>query len=514
MTKVSSQQWVEQTATQLVQAIRSGDVSAQEVVEAHIQRINEVNPRLNAVVYPLFDEARTAAKEADTQQASGKPLGPLHGVPMTIKDQFEVADTPATWGLPSRAGRIATSDGPLVQRLRKAGAILLGKTNVSQLLLYNAADNPLYGRTNNPWNPERTPGGSSGGEAAIIAASGSALGLGGDIGGSLRGPAHFCGIATLKPTSRRLTTMDNPGDFADAIQDIIIGQAGPMARSVADLALAMEVLVGDEQDQSDTSVPPVPWRSPDAVPLASLRVAMYIEDGLGMPFPAIRRATLAAAEMLRTQGMTVEDWTPPDLSSVPHLFLGLMSADGGASALRHLGRDERAPQIQDLARMVATPPFLRSLIATGLALMGQRDPARTIRSLRPLTADQYWQLTAQLFLFRQRFLEALNAGKYDAILCPPSAFPALPHNVQDFALSNGVYGSLYNLLGMPAGVVPVTKVLPEEEHLSASRPTKQSRTLAAIAAGSAGLPVGVQVIARHWREDVVLAVMAAIERSV
>ena len=316
MTKVLSQQLVEQTATELAQFIRSGEVSAQEVVEAHIQRIEEANPHLNAVVYPLFEQARIAAKEADRQQASGKSLGSLHGVPVTIKDQFEVAGTPATWGLPGRAGKIATEDGPLVRRLRDAGAILLGKTNVSQLLLYNAADNPLYGRTNNPWDPERTPGGSSGGEAAIIAACGSPLGLGGDIGGSLRGPAHFCGIATLKPTSRRLTTLDNPDDFADAI------------------------------------------------------------------------------------------------------------------------------------------------------------------------------------------------------LCPASAFPALPHNVQDFALPGGVYGSLYNLLGMPAGVVPVTKVLPEEEHFPTSRSTKQVRALAAIATGSAGLPVGVQVVARHWREDVALAVMAAIERNV
>ncbi len=150
--------------------LASGDLSAREVVEEHIQRIEEVNPRLNAVVVPLFDQARNEAAAADAARSRGEPLGPLHGVPVTIKEQFLVAGTPTTVGLPGRVSHRAESDGPLVQRLRQSGAIVLGKTNVSQLLIYHESDNPVYGRTNNPWDPDRTPGGSSGGEAAIVAA--------------------------------------------------------------------------------------------------------------------------------------------------------------------------------------------------------------------------------------------------------------------------------------------------------------------------------------------------------
>jgi len=186
------------TASELAERIRAGDLSSQEVVEAHIRRIDAVNPRLNAVVVPLFDQARAQAKAADAARAQGQPLGPLHGVPVTIKEQY------------------------LVKRWRAAGAIILGKTNIAQLLRYYEADNPVYGRSNNPWNLDRTPGGSSGGEAAIIAAGGSPLGLGGDFGGSLRVPAHFCGLTTLKPTTALLSNLDNPAHLAVTGQEAIV----------------------------------------------------------------------------------------------------------------------------------------------------------------------------------------------------------------------------------------------------------------------------------------------------
>src|SRR5262249_49918030 len=196
----------------------------------------------------LYDQARAEARAADEQHARGEPLGPLHGVPITIKEQFMLKDTPSTWGLPSQANWRAEADGPLVARLREAGGIVLGKTNIPQLLYYNEADNPVYGRCNNPWDPERTPGGSSGGEAAIVSAGGSALGIGGDLGGSLRVPAHFCGICTLKPTSLRLTNLDNPPHLGAHGQEAIINQDGVLARSVADLALGMRILAAPGQE--------------------------------------------------------------------------------------------------------------------------------------------------------------------------------------------------------------------------------------------------------------------------
>lgn len=298
------------SATEIARQIKAGTISTREVVEAHIQRIEEVNPRLNAVIFPLFAEARKEAQAADEAQRRGEKLGPLHGVPITIKEALLVKGTPTTFGLLNQRTHQAEDDGPLVSRLRRAGAIILGKTNVSQLTIYIESDNPLYGPTNNPWNLDRSPGGSSGGEAAIIAAGGSALGLGADFGGSIREPAHFCGIQGLKPTSGRLTMQDTRYDLFAVGQEGVLAQCGPMARSVADLALAMNVLAAPGLEALDAAIAPVPWRDPAEVEVKGLRVAFYTDDGYFPAAPALRRAVQEAAEALRTRGAQVEEWTP------------------------------------------------------------------------------------------------------------------------------------------------------------------------------------------------------------
>lgn len=201
-------------ASEIAILIARGDLSAAEAVEAHIQRIKEVNPDLNAVVFPLFDQARAEAAEADARRQRGEPLGPLHGVPITIKDSYDVAGTPTVVGLETRVGHRAAADSPLVARLRQAGAIVLGKTNAPQVLLYNETDNAVYGRTNNPWSLDRAPGGSSGGEGAIVAAGGSAMGLGSDIGGSVREPAHSCGVHGLEAHHRAPVASRRGGQLA------------------------------------------------------------------------------------------------------------------------------------------------------------------------------------------------------------------------------------------------------------------------------------------------------------
>src|SRR5579872_7192317 len=213
-----------QSATELAAMIARGDISSLEAVEAHIERIERVNPALNAVVVKRYDAARAEARQADERLARGEVLGPLHGVPITIKESLELVDTPSTFGLQSRANILSRQDDLYVARMRKAGAIILGKTNVAQLLYYIESDNPVYGRTNNPWNLDRTPGGSSGGQAAIIAAGGSPMGLGTDLGGSIRVPATFCGIAGLKPTAGRMP--DTPSFGLMAGQRAIVSQVG------------------------------------------------------------------------------------------------------------------------------------------------------------------------------------------------------------------------------------------------------------------------------------------------
>lgn len=499
------------SATEIAKQIASGAISASEVVEAHLCRIETINPRINAIIIPLFEQARAEAAAADAARDRQEKLGPLHGVPITIKESFDFPGTPTTLGISQRIGHKATTEGLLVQRLRQAGAIILGKTNVFQLLILNEADNPVYDRTNNPWNLDRSSGGSSGGEAAIIAAGGSALGLGSDIGGSIRMPAHACGIHGLKPTSGRLTMQGHAGIYDG--QEAILTQPGPMARSVNDLTLAMKILAASGQEAIDPSIAPVPLGDPAAVVLGKLRVAFYTDNGVIQSSPALRRSVTEAAKALAQLGAEVEAWTPPDIPKAWELYLSLLCADGMAWAIDQLGKSRRDWRINMLIQGSAVPRSVTQAIARLLDWTGQRQLAKSARSLGRLSAKEYWQLICDRNLYRAQFMAAMDAGRFDVILCPPQALPALTHG-SSYDLVNAVsYTALYNLLGMPAGVVAATRVQPGEEsdRKTADRDLVE-RKAHSVEIGSSGLPVGVQVVARHWREDVVLAVMGALEQ--
>lgn len=500
-------------AAELARMIASREISSTEAVESHIERIEEVNPKLNAVVWPLFERARADAAEADRAGKSGERAGPLRGVPITVKDQFEVEGAPSTWGLPSRAKELAKADGPLVKRLRGAGAIVLGITNVPQLLIYHESDNPVYGRCNNPWNLERVPGGSSGGEGSIVAAGGSPLGLGSDIGGSIRVPAHFCGIHGIKPTSQRLTQLDNPR-FFDYGQEAIHSQPGPLARHVEDLEVAMSVLAAPGQDTFDFSIPSVAWPDPKRVDVSKLRIAMYSDDGFFPAAPGVRRAVQVAAAALRAEGATVEEWTPPRVHDAIRLFYGLISADGGRSAKRALASNPATRQIKGLLQIVNVPNAARPGVAALLETAGHPRLAFLMRTVRSRSAHEYWVLVDERNKYQRDFLAGLDSRRFDAVICPPHALPALTHGASYYLGPAASYSMLYNMQGLPSGVVSVSRVKADEE---SDRPVTKDivdKTARDVEHASAGLPVGVQVAARYWREDIVLAVMAAVERRV
>ena len=498
-------------AAELARRIAGGVCTAREAVDAYVARIEAANPALNAVVVQRFDAARAEADAADALQRSGAALGPLHGVPITIKEQFAVAGTPATLGVAVVAND--ETDGPLVARLRAAGAIVLGKTNVPQLLIYNEADNPVYGRTNNPWNLARSSGGSSGGEAAILAAGGSSLGLGSDIGGSLRCPAHACGITSLKPTSGRLSNEDARGAGFAGGQTAIISQCGPMARNVEDLALAMRVLAAPGQEHFDPSVAPVPWREPAGIDVRGLRIAMYEDDGFFAASPAVRRAVREAAAALTALGAHVEAFVPPGVAEAMATFFGILSADGASGARTRLGGAKRDRRITGLLQSASLPNALRPLAVAAVRAAGQVRLAGQMAGIKPVSTSGYWSLIEAQAAYRRRFSAALAHGRFDAILCPPHALPALTHGSSYFLAGAASYSMIYNLLGMPAGVVPVTRVREDEAAPRAAGRDVVERAAAQVERDSDGLPIGVQVAAPHWREDVVLAVMAALESA-
>ncbi|RJX23164.1 MAG: amidase [Ammonifex sp.] len=446
------------SAAELARAIRTKKISSEEVVNAFLQRIEKINPELNAVVQVAADAARAEAREADKTLMRGEIKGPLHGVPVTVKDAFETAGLVSTGGTRGRASLIPSIDATAVARLRAAGAIIVGKTNVPELSLAYETDNLVYGRTNNPYDLSRTPGGSSGGEAAVIAAGGSPLGLGSDTAGSIRVPSHFCGITGIKPTTGLVPTTGHFPLIVWVLEHL--AAIGPMARRVEDLVLALPILAGP--DGRDPAVVPVPVGDPGAVDIKRLRVAFHTDNGISTPLPETVRVVRQTAKVLSEAGIFVDEARPPGIDQTCDLMDGLLAADGGTGVrliLRIAGTKKAHPWTQQ-------------------AVKAMRSKAVSITEFSGLMVR--WQL------FRSTMLSFL--GKFDLILCPACSYPALPHGttLSDQNTSAFSYAATYNLTGWPS-VVLRGGTSPE------------------------GLPIGVQVVARPWREDVALAAAQHIE---
>ncbi len=419
------------SASTLARRIRERELSSEEVVRAHLQRIEQVNPRLNALVQARAEQALADAQAADRALARGAGVGALHGVPFTVKDWIDAAGLPCNGIEPEFRNRVPAEDATVVARLREAGAILLGKTNT-------LADNPVFGRTQNPYNLAYSATYSSSGEAALIAAGGSPLGLGSDSGGSIRLPAQACGIAGLKPTTGRLP-LTGHFPFISAINDPRT-TIGPLARFVEDLALALPILSGE--DWRDASVIPVPLGDWRAVDVRALRVAFYTQHEGANPNPEVVETCRKAAGVLASLGLPVEEALPPRV------------AEAAQITREYWAR----PESNDPDEWENTEEV----------------------KLSSLEVEQH--------LFRwDRFRRALIGfmGRYDVILTPVAEKPATPHGADNGWIP---YTLPYSLTGYPCVVVR---------------------------AGTSpdGMPVGVQVVARPWRDDVALAVAQVIERE-
>ncbi|MCH8947176.1 MAG: amidase [Acidobacteria bacterium] len=451
------------SAVEMARMIREKKISPVELVQAHLDRIERLNPQLNAFVSVDSARALEAARKAEAAVMQGATVGPLHGVPVTIKSSIDVAGLRCEAGSKLRAGHIAEADAPLVARLKAAGAIVLGNTNVPEMLMAFETDNLLYGRTNSPWDLERTPGGSSGGEAAAIAAGCSAGGVGSDGAGSIRVPAHFSGICGLKPTPGRIpATGHYPpslGPFA------LLGVVGPLARTVADLQLLFEAIAGP--DKGDACAAPVPLRRLSEQELRKIRIGYFEDDGRTPVTPETRAAVRTAAEALKQQGFEVEPFRPEGLERARQLlwlFLGF-----GARMLLGKEFEGRASnQVPALMQYALQAPLL--------------------------TAEELlnaWMERDQLVIGLAEQME-----KFPVLLCPVCAVPAFRHgerawtiNGQSISYLDAMsYTPWFNLLGNPGVVVPVGRS-PE------------------------GLPIGVQVVARLHEEEVALAVAAQIEQA-
>jgi len=454
---------VHHSAQQLIELIASGKTSAVEAVTEHLAQIERLNPQLNAFIELRAERALAEASALDNAAAAGRPRGPLGGLPVSIKSAIEVEGLLCETGSPSRNGTRASTDAVCVARLKAAGAIVLGTTNVAEMLMAYESDNPLYGRTVNPWDVGRTAGGSSGGESAAIAACLSAGGIGSDGGGSVRVPAHFTGICALKPTPGRIPgTGHQPpclGPFS------LIGLIGPMARTIADLDALFRAVSG--WDDADPMAVPLAAAPLDRQPTTGFRVGFFEDDGRRPVTRETRAAVRSAAEWLARCGYEVEDFRPTGLDRARELW-DRFFCEVGLMVLK-----------EPLKGAAAELPILKTFLARGAP--------------PPLSAIGLTEAWIDRDLLRAQVVKQMAAHRI--LICPVSSAEAFRHGERSWTIDGQsvgyleamVYTQWFNILGNPAVVVPVGR-------------------------SASGLPIGVQVIGRPFEEELVLSVAAAIER--
>ena len=474
------------TATELTVLIRERRVSSQEVLEAHLKQIAELNPSVNAIVTLDDEVARKKAMEADDALSHGEVWGPLHGVPVTIKDVFETKGLRTTSSFKPLASYVPKQDATVVARLREAGAIILGKTNTPELAGDEQTNSPLFGRTNNPWDLERTPGGSSGGSAAAVACGMSPLDIGSDIGGSVRNPAHFCGVFSLKPSDYRVPFTGHipppPGSKGRGLLRYFL-TPGPLARSVEDLRLALKIIAGP--DEREWEIPPVPLEPSPEKEVRNLRIAW--SDDFGLPVSAEIRAALAGlAAELDSLGCHVERLNPAEF-------------DFGQALQVYGILKEAAFTVR------STPLHLPRFVWRAISEMIPASNSTTRGLLRGAGANV--QGYAEALSRRDGFIARLESflSGWDAWLCPVAALPAYPHlqtrnpieqlraSVEvdgqkiPYIMATSVFTGLFNLTGNPVVVLPLART-------------------------KTGLPIGVQVVGKRWDDMALLSIAEQLAR--
>ena len=451
------------SALQQLEMLRMGKVSVIELAEAHITQIERLNPTLNVFADFDADRVRTQARQ---MQSSKSDCGPLHGLPVTVKSSIAAAGYRCEIGSLINKGKIPHEDAEVVARLRAAGALILGTTNCPEFLMAYETDNLLYGRTSNPWDLDRSPGGSSGGESAAIAAGMSAAGLGSDSGGSVRVPAHFTGICSFKPTPGRFPGRGHlppcVGPFSS------LGTIGPMARTIEDVAFLFRTLGG--QDRHDPASPPISSREPALDELRRSAIGFFEDDGLTPVTTETRAAVNAAADALRNAGFHVAPFHPQTLEQLRKIWWKFFVQCGAMfyEPLIAGKRYQLSPIFSEFLEIAASVP--------------------------PLTAGELLQAWAELDLLRIKTLQEL--AQYPVLLCPVASIPAFRHAERSWTVQGRPveyldavrYTQWFNALAAPAAVVPV-------------------------GASTEGLPIGVQVVARPFDDETALGIASVLDSA-
>ncbi|KAF4594398.1 Acetamidase [Ophiocordyceps camponoti-floridani] len=463
------------SASDLVSRLASGSLRSEEVTIAFCKRAAVAHQLVNCLSETCFDRALATARDRDRHlDRTGRTVGPLHGLPVSLKDCFDVRGLDGCLGIVSRVGEAAENDAAVAEILEAAGAVLFVKTNVSTAMMMPESTNNLIGRTLNPWNRRTTAGGSSGGEAALVALRGSPLGVGTDIGGSLRIPAACCAVFTLRPSSGRFPVRGTRSGLPG--QEAVASVNGPMARNLADLDLYCRAVVGAEPWLRDPACVPLPWR---AVPLPPrLRIAVLWHDGIVRPTPPVARALRITADRLLAAGHSVVDWDADHRTGLA-LLSRMFVADGGGAIREAIRRSGE--------------PWPAQLQAYELAAA-------------ELGTGAMWRLHTERAEFRNRYLDRWNAAGIDAILCPTLAFVTVRHDRFRHVGYTGVFNVLdYSCLSLVTPLTVDKAIDRPDPSYEALGPACQQIHDDYDAALLHGMPISLQLVARRFEEEKLLA---------
>ncbi|KAJ3851791.1 amidase signature domain-containing protein [Lentinula lateritia] len=514
--------------TVLVDGIRNGEWTATEVLEAYIAQAVVAHEMTNCATEVLFDQALRTARTLDEEFSSTKRLrGPLHGVPFSLKYnvarnfQVLVSGYDATIGFTRWANRPATFNAAIVDQLLSLGAIPIIKTNVPQTMFSFECNNPLWGRTTNPYNSKYTCGGSSGGEGALLAMDGAVFGVGTDSGGSLRMPAAYCGIYSLKPTSGRLSRYGacSPAPGFEAIDTV----SGPLARSVEDLETFCRLMFGRPRLGFDGYPIPLSYQEPKGI--NKLRIGYYTSDGLIRSSPANRRAVEEAVAALRKQGHECVEIEIPDATEAMEIFLGLTSADGYEKMTSHLGPDPMDKSLWLPVYSSRLPGFLRKLAVQVIKPFDAKF-ALLVGAIRKKSVREYNSYISKKNQWNTMFYkEVWDKHTLDGIIAPVQGLPQVPHGGAEDVGLLAIGTILYNVVDSPVGVLPVSHVDPSKDHLEDAWNTSRygavtvdhglykSKKPLYDPQGMAGMPIGIQVVGRKYEDEKVIAMMRILDQS-
>ncbi|XP_066480073.1 vitamin D3 hydroxylase-associated protein-like [Tiliqua scincoides] len=493
---------------ELAEKLKEESLSPESVLFTYISRALQVTREVNCVT-DFIHGCEQQLQEVKKQ----KEKGLLYGIPVSIKDHIGCKGHISTGGLVQFLNKVEEDDSVIVKVLKKQGAIPFVKTNVPQSMINYDCSNLIFGQTVNPLNHKKSPGGSSGGEGALIAGGGSILGFGTDVAGSIRLPSSFCGLCGLKPTGGRLSFVGLESPIAG--MKSVTTAIGPMAKDVDSLALCMKALLCDELFHLDHSVPPMPFKEEVYTSTKPLRIGYYEDDGYFQPSPSMRRAVQETKNLLQAAGHTLIAFVPPRLNYVvDELFTRGLFSDGAATLVDKFKGDIVDPNLKSQVNCYSIPILLKRILAFVLKPVYPRI-ARDLNALCGVgSAQNLWKHHMAIEIYGQEFLAEWRKLKLDVVLCPVLG-PAFNEGYPGKLFAATSYTNLYNVLNFPAGVVPVTTVTRADEeelkHYRGHYRDPWDKRLKEAVEGAVGLPVAVQCVALSWQEEMCLRLMKEVE---